>query len=141
MKHAVAEFVLFKDGEEVHVKTREYNFEIEEIIKERIGEEKFNAYQATGKLEINITLDAVKNDFPKLLTGSNLDKVDWKKQNYDTLQDIYFFFIRYRKNASLRRLEYEKETLLSNLELMEKLILSMPENILTKLNLKRTNGS
>lgn len=141
MKHAVAEFTLIgKNGKEVKVKTREYSFEVEDIIRDRIGDEKFNAYQTTGKLELNLTIKAVEEDLPRLLLGS-INNIDWRKQNYDTLQEIYFFFIRYRKNATLRRLEYEKETLLSNLDMLGKIISSMPETILTKLNLKRTNDN
>jgi hypothetical protein len=141
MKHGAAEFLLVdKDGKEVKVKTRAYNFEIEDVIKNRIGEEKFNGYQATGKLDFNFTLKDVETDYPQLLEG-DLSNIDWRKQNFDALQEIYFFFVRYRKNASVRRLELEKEMLLSNLEMLETIILSLPENILQKLNLKRTSDN
>jgi len=142
MKHGTAEFVLVdKAGKEVKVKTRQYNFEIEDIIKKRLGDEKFNEYQATGKLDFNLSLKDVKEDFPQLLEGEGLDKIDWKKQNYDTLQEIYFFFVRYKKNAFLRRLELDKEMLASNLSTLEKIMSSLPENIFQKLNLINTIGN
>jgi predicted methyltransferase len=142
MNHAVQEFILKdNEGNPVKVKTREYNFEIEEIIINRIGQEKWDEYQKTGILEYNLVLKDVQEDFPKLLEGEGLNKIDWKKQKYDTLRAIHFFFVRYTKNARRRELELEKEMLLSNLNMLQKIIDSMQPSISEIMNLKSTNAN
>lgn len=138
MQHKTKEFVFVdKNKKEITCKTVPYCFEIEDAIKARIGVENFNKYQHTGKLEFEISLEAVKEDFQKLL--ENTENIDWRVQEYDSIQEVYFFFLRYRKNAAMNRLTLEKETLLSNLESLQTLLNSLPENLLKKLNFNYTS--
>lgn len=138
MQHKAKEFTFIdKSKKEVICKTLPYCFETEDVIRDRIGIENFNKYQQSGKLDFEISLNAVKEDFPKLL--ENTEDIDWQIQDFDSIQDVYFFFLRYRKNAALNRLTSEKETLLSNLESLQTLLNSLPENLLKKLNFNYTS--
>lgn len=106
----------------------------------RFGEEALEKFNKTGVLDKDIKLSDIEEDFPKLLKGKGIRSIVWKEQIYDTLLEVYVFFIKYKRNALLRNIESEKEMLASNLETLQTIISSLPENILQKLNLENTKS-
>ncbi len=138
-KHKIEIFRFVKDGNEVEVKSKPYTFAIEEVLVKRFTKEKLHTFNQTGKFDAEIELDAIQEDFPKLL--NEVDGINWQNQDYDELLRVYLFFIAYKRNALLRRFELEKKTLFSDLETMSKIINSLPDNILQKLNGKNTKSS
>lgn len=136
------EIFKFKDSKSkvVELKTVDYTFEVYEILVNRFGEEALEKFNKTGVLDKDIKLSDIEEDFPKLLKGKGIRSIVWKEQIYDTLLEVYVFFIKYKRNALLRNIESEKEMLASNLETLQTIISSLPENILQKLNLENTKS-
>lgn len=133
MDHRVKTFVFITgSGGEVKLTSRKYNFQLEEVIKKRFTEELLTQYAEKGELNFNIELDHVREDFPKLLVGDKLEDIDWSEQDYDEIISVYLFFIQYRKNAVLRLLEQEHQTLASALETLKKTIDLMSQGILDR---------
>jgi hypothetical protein len=129
MDHQSADFPFIKkDKQEVKAITRPYNFKLEKIFKEMIGSTNFEAYQKSGKLEQDLSLEKVKKYFPKLLLCT-FDEIDFEEQDFDMLLSVCSFFLNYRKNAAVRRLQSDKEILASTLETMRATIASLQTSI------------
>lgn len=141
MNHATQTFK-FKDPKSkvVELKTVDYTFAVYEILVNRFGEEALEKFNKTGVLDKDIKLSDIEEDFPKLLKGKGIRSIVWKEQIYDTLLEVYVFFIKYKRNALLRNIESEKEMLASNLGTLQTIINSLPENILQKLSLGNTKS-
>ena len=132
MTHKTKKFAfLNSEGESVEVTTKQYCFEVEDVLKNRFGE--FDDLLNQTDIELNISLEDVEADFPKLLElGDN--KIDWSKQEYDTLLEIYGFFLLYKRNAIVRLLTSNKEILASEVEKAKAILHSMPELISRSVN-------
>lgn len=134
--------LLTKDGESKELTSNYYNFEIEDILVDRFGADKLKKLHETGKLDFNLTLEDVEEDIPHLLHDYNQHNIDLRKSDFDEILRIYSFFVLYKRNALLRQMQSERETLASNLEQLEVILNSMPQDVLTKLNSKiMTNKS
>ncbi len=128
MIHKQKEFVFKnKNGRAIRFLTAPFNFEIDEYLRERFPE---------GDNEIEINLSDVERDLGMLLIDKKgrpfnpeLHQIDLRKQDYDLILMIYAFFLRYKKNAYLRQLEYNNETLAFEIEQAKKILTSMPEII------------
>lgn len=105
--------------------TKKWCFELEKIFTEMIGREVYEAYQKENKLDIDITLAKVKTYFPLLLDAPsekfNWKRINWEKQDFDTILSVVTFFLQYKKNAMLRRINSDTEMVASVLNLVEKL--------------------
>lgn len=133
MQHAIEQFdFVDRNGKEVIIKAHQFNFEIEDHLRERFGDHVFDDKDFSGELS-TITLKNIEEDFPILLDG-DLTNIDWKKQSFDELLRVYHFFVTYKRNAAWRQLESSKETLLSSIEMMEKILNSIPKNLLAVMN-------
>lgn len=129
MDHSTTDFTFIKkDGTEVKAITRKYNFKLEKILKEMIGATNFDAYQKSGKLEQDLSLEKVKKYFPYLLE-IHYDDIDFEEQDFDTLLSVCAFFLNFRKNAAIRRMQSDKEILASTLQTMRQTINSIQETI------------
>ncbi|HBO60554.1 TPA: hypothetical protein DD449_02640 [Candidatus Berkelbacteria bacterium] len=126
------------------VSTRKYTFEIEEVLVKRFGKEKLDKIFADQSIDFNFSLKDVEEDFPKLLQfevdgatskvsskrGANLggfSSIDFKTQDFDELLKVYAFFLLYKKNATLRELEFNNETLALAIEQARTVLASMPQ--------------
>ncbi len=109
------------------VSTRKYTFEIKDVLINRIGEEKYNKIFADESLEFDFKLKDVEEDFPKLLLIPPKIKIDYSKQDWDELLNVYAFFLLYEKNAKLRALEFNNETLALAIKQAQTVLASMPE--------------
>ena len=122
------------------VSTRKYTFEIEEVLVKRFGKEKLDKIFADQSIDFNFSLKDVEEDFPKLLQfetsevssrrGKNLggfSSIDFKTQDFDELLKVYAFFLLYKKNATLRELEFNNETLALAIEQARTVLASMPQ--------------
>lgn len=133
MQHSIEQFdFIDRNGKNVVIKSRAYNFEIEDHLRERFGDDIFNNKDFSGELA-SITLKNIEEDFPILLDG-DLSSIEWKKQDFDELLRVYHFFVMYKRNAAWRQLESSKETLLLSIEMMEKILNSLPKNLLAVMN-------
>jgi hypothetical protein len=108
--------------------TASFNFEIDEYLRERFG---------LNDGEIVISLVDAELDFGRLLVDKNgkgfsqqIHGIDLKKQDYDLILSVYAFFLKFKKNAYLRQLQFNNETLAFEIEQAKKVITLMPEIIL-----------
>ena len=132
MTHKTKKFTfLNSEGESIEVTTKQYCFEVEDVLKNRFGE--YDDLLNQTDIELNISLEDVEADFPKLLElGDN--KIIWRKQDYDTLLEVYGFFLLYKRNAIVRLLTSNKEMLASEVEKAKAILRSMPELISQSMN-------
>lgn len=121
------------EGHKTEITTKKYTFNLEKILTNRFGEKALDEYNRTGKLECNISLEAVKCDFPELLELGE-KRIDWSVQDYDELMQVYLFFIRFKKNAMLRAYRLDQEMIVSDLGIMSRLLNSLPKDILKKIH-------
>ncbi len=129
MIHKRKEITLINSqGKPVKFLTAEFNFEVDEYLKAR--------FPKLDADEITIDLSDAEKDFSKLLIdekgrefNDKIHKIDLKKQDYDLILSVYAFFLRYKKNAYLRQLQYNNETLAFEIEQAKKILTSMPEII------------
>lgn len=129
MEHKIKDFIFYtKDGKSVTLTSRRYSEQIEQVLENRFGADNLVRLASTNKMEHPIRFSEAKEDLPKLLTGSDIDKVDFG-YDFDVIVEAYLFFIHYKQNATLRQLEQYKETLASNIETIQKLLSSIPGNI------------
>lgn len=133
--------LLTKDGESKELTSNYYNFEIEDILVDRFGADKLKKIHETGKLDFNLTLEDVEEDIPHLLHDYNKHNIDLRKSDFDEILRIYSFFVLYKRNALLRQMQSERETLASNMEMMTKVLNSLPKEVLEKLNSKIMTSS
>lgn len=99
-----------KEGKLHEFKTKKYNFNLEQILINRFGKEAWFEFRKSHSLNYDITIQNVKEDFPKLF--ENLpDDFDWGEPDYDTILEVYFFLSTYKDNALLRQVQLEKEML------------------------------
>lgn len=110
----------------VNVKTKLYNFEIEEYLTKRFGKEKLQSINTENAVDFDIALEDVKKDFPVLLNIPQKVKIDYKTQDYDVILSVYAFFLMYKKNAMLRQLEYNNETVALAIQQAQTILASMP---------------
>jgi|GEM_PF-2164958 len=132
MTHKTKRFTfLNSEGESIEVTNKQYCFEVEDVLKNRFGE--YDDLLNQTDIELNISLEDVEADFPKLLElGDN--KIIWRKQDYDTLLEVYGFFLLYKRNAIVRLLTSNKEMLASEVEKAKAILRSMPELISQSMN-------
>lgn len=121
---------------------KKYCFELENLFKEMIGEDKFNAYQKDNSVDLELSQDSIEKYFPLLLEAEDgkQHKIDWDLQDYDEILRVVSFFLQYRKNAALRQLESQKETIASTLEMMKKILNLKPEDLSNKEKLESILG-
>jgi hypothetical protein len=140
MSHYTETFAFInKAGKEVELESVPYSIEIEDdVLVKRFGREALDSFAKTHTLNYKITLEHIKEDFPKLLSpGSAVKNIDWRKQAgkyYDEMKRVYYFFLEYDSNAQLRQLESLKTTTLSSIEALKKILTSTPESILAQMN-------
>ena len=99
-------------GKIVELKSRKYNFKLEHVIINRFGKEVIEEFNKTHKLNFNLQLEHAIEDMPKLLEDIPND-FDWSDPDYDSILEVYFFFIQYKENAFLRHVELNKQILAS----------------------------
>jgi len=128
-KNKVFSFVN-KNDEKVEFESMDYSFGIQELLIDRFGEETLKTYYSTGILNHTLRLSEAKEDLPKLLKG-DVSVIDLEKE-YDEVVEVYDFFLKYEKNAWLRRAESEKEMIASAIREIQKLVTSIPEDIYPK---------
>lgn len=134
MDHKTKDFIFYsKDGKEVKLSSRRYSSEIERILENRFGIDGLQKLAQSNRLEKDIRFSEALEDLPKLLTGNNMEKVDFG-YDFDVIMEVYLFFIHYKRNAMLRQLEQFKETIASNIETVQKLLSSIQGNISPLMN-------
>lgn len=131
-KEKVFHFINTK-GRAVEVIAKPYTFEIEDVLKKRVGKEAWVKFITTQNLVFDITFDCVVEDFPQLLDAKG-QKINWRKQNFDEIQKVYNFFFEYKRSAKLREFESEAETLRLKISELKDLLLSTQGNIFQKVN-------
>ena len=124
MNHSQEKFYFQNNsGKKTEFLTKPYCFKLEDVFIELVGKEKFSEYQQKSNVDLDLSLEKIEKYFPKLLDP--VDKkfswksVNWSEQEYDNILDVVTFFLDYRKNALLRRLESEKETVASLLQTIQ----------------------
>jgi len=145
MDHKIKTFTFVtKNKKQVTLTSRKYTFEIEDVLVKRFGKDKLDKIFADQSIDFNFSLKDVEEDFPKLLQfetglvtskvsskrGSNLGgfaSINFKEQDFDELLKVYAFFLLYKKNATLRELEFNNETLALAIEQARTVLASMPE--------------
>lgn len=132
----------FKDvrGKDVEIQSKPYTFKLEEVLTKRFGVDKMLQINDTGKLNHTVNLSDVVEDFPKLLILGKT-KINWADQEYDELQRVYYFFLEYKRNASLRHFTRESEILRSNIAELKNMLLSTSGSIFQELNKKHTEST
>lgn len=94
----------------VELKSKKYNFKIEEVLTNRFGKEILDEFAKSHKLNFNLQLEHVIEDMPKLLKDIP-ENFNWDEVDYEDLLSVYFFFITYKENAFLREIEKDKQML------------------------------
>lgn len=143
MTHNTQKFTFAGNGRKpVTFVNKKYCFEVENLFKEMIGEDKFNAYQKDNSVDLELSQDSIEKYFPLLLEleDNGNDKIDWDLQDYDEILKVVSFFLQYRKNAALRQLESQKQTIASTLEMMMKILNLKPEDLSNKEKLESILG-
>ncbi|NWF87914.1 MAG: hypothetical protein HXY50_00465 [Ignavibacteriaceae bacterium] len=130
MNHDIQTFKFVKDKKVLVINARPYTFEIEDVLIKRFGLNTIKKFAQTGNLVFDVTLGEVKEDLPKLLDMKGAADIDWKKQNFDEIARVYYFFLEYKRNVNLRALKLEAETLRSQIQELATLMSSAQENIL-----------
>lgn len=116
------------EGNPVELKSKKYNFKIEEVLINRFGKAVLDDYSKSHNLNFNLTLDHVKEDFPKLLDDIPND-FDFSEPDYDSILEVYFFFINYKENALLRQVQFKKEMLALLNQALEENLDSVQKNL------------
>jgi len=116
-----------KNKKQVTLTSRKYTFEIEEVLVKRFGKEKLDKIFADQNIDFNFSLKDVEEDFPKLLIIPAKTSIDYKTQDFDELLKVYAFFLLYKKNATLRELEFNNETLALAIQQAQTVLASMPQ--------------
>lgn len=132
MNHTTEKFS-FTDskGKSIEVSSLPYTLALEEgVLKKRFGA-KWKELLSSGSLELDINIESVAEDFPKLLDLKNA-KINWAKQNYDELARVYLFFLEYRLNVKQRALKSEADALRSQISGLQNLLLTLPSDIFQK---------
>lgn len=133
MDHRQKQFTFFDtDGKEIILTSRRFSHNVEQLLEKRFGRDVLTQFAKTHSLDFDVTFDQAKEDLPKLLQGEGIEKVDWG-YDVDPIMEVYLFFIQYKSNAQLRLLESERNSLVSNLEILKKITSSIPEDILKAL--------
>lgn len=146
MVHTQQKF-LFADKAQKQVEflSKKFCFEVEKIFIEMIGREKYQQYQKDKTVDLEINLDKVKTYFPLLLDAPTekyiWSKIDWAKQDYDNILSVVTFFLQYKKNATLRQLKSETDTVASVIQVIQKLSNLKLENILNQNSLQNIPSS
>lgn len=148
MTHKTEKFTFAGNGGKVVTFiNKKYCFEVENLFKEMIGEDKFNSYQKDSSVDLELSQDSIEKYFPLLLDEDesksktkSKSKIDWDVQDYDEILRVVTFFLGYRKNAALRQLESQKETIASILEMMKKILNLKPEDLSNKEKLESILG-
>ena len=146
MTHNTEKF-LFADNaqKEVALTTKKWCFDLEKIFIEMIGREKYEQYQKDKTIDLDLQLNKVATYFPLLLDGPtekfNFKKINWGKQDFDTILSVVTFFLQYKKNATLRRLQNETDTVASVIQAIQKISDLKLENILNTNSLQNIPSS
>lgn len=145
MTHKTEKFTFADNrGKPIVFINKKYCFEIENLFKEMIGEAKWQEYQKNNSIDLELDQKKIEHYFPLLLEEENKSKIkskiDWDMQDYDEILRVVSFFLQYRKNASLRQLESQKETIASTLEMMMKILNLKPEDLSNKEKLENILG-
>jgi hypothetical protein len=137
-----------KNGNAVEFISRPYTMALEETFINCVGAQAWNHYQATGQVQLDLSVDKMKKDFSLLLSplpaeqggevsrklsgrsGELLKQVDWENTPLHVFAEVYFFFMQFKSSVfiSLQQ-ELNKQQLLNIREMAEVLNL-IPENIL-----------
>lgn len=133
--------IILSNKEHTEVYTKPYVMQIDDVLDARFGVTVIDEFHSTGKLKFNIRTEHLQVDMPQLLELPQNEKINWKEQEYDSMAEVYFFFLSYKQNAWLHQLELKKEMIASDLRMLETIISSMPKNILERLNLKHTQSN
>lgn len=143
MNHKTEKF-LFADNtqKQVAFTTKKWCFELEKMFIEMIGREKYEQYQKDKTIDLDLTLAKVETYFPLLLIPPtekfNWKKINWAKQDFDTILSVVTFFLQYKKNATLRRLTSEKETVASIIQAIQNLSALELKTIFNRSSLENT---
>jgi len=106
MEHKREKFIFTnKQNKPISLITRKFTFEVDEFLESR-----FPKYSSGESMDLPIKLSDVNQDFKFLLEGKT-ENINWAKQDYEGILQVYAFFLTYKKNAFLRQLEYRDETL------------------------------
>ncbi|MBU1096840.1 MAG: hypothetical protein KKB34_10200 [Bacteroidetes bacterium] len=119
-----------KNGKPLKVVSKPFTFEVEDMLKDRFGQDVFEKVNSGSRFEFDVKPEHIKEDMPCLLTG--FDKVDQKKTVYDQWLEVYHFFLTYKRNAWLRQLKQEMTTTALTLEKAEQLLALVQKNILAQ---------
>lgn len=124
------------EGKVIELISNPYTFEMEHYLIEMIGKDKFNEYQKSSSVDLELNLDNICTFFPKLLSCEDKDfkfsDIIWAKQDYDSILSVVSFFLGYKKNANLRLLNRQKETIALTIEMMKKILSLSPEDLSNK---------
>jgi hypothetical protein len=140
-----------KKGNAVEFISRPYTMALEETFINCVGAEAWNHYQATGQVQLDLSVNKMKRDFAKLLQRAEsiehreeqnpnaaapcsmphaLSQVDWHNTPIDVFASVYFFFMQFKNSVFITlQQELNKQQLLNIREMAEVLNL-IPENIL-----------
>lgn len=113
-----------KAGKTIEFETKPFTFAAEAVIKSRFGDDVFTRIKSGERFEAEVSLADAEHDLPKLLNG-DLSDVDYVQSDYDTVLSVYNFFLVYKRNAWLRQLGSQSETIVSTLEKAEALLKSL----------------
>lgn len=128
MKHSTKEFrFIDKEGIEQTFISNPFTFEIDEHLKERFGKDYSEKIFSEKNYQTEVSLKDAEIDLPILINGFDIDKINLAKQKYDDVLKVYAFFLTYKKNAILRELEFNNETLALAIEQTKTILNLMPE--------------
>ncbi len=103
-----------REGKPVEFTTKKFSFKLENKFVEMIGRDNYETYQANGTVDLDFSIEDVKEDFPELLEGDFLN-IDWGEQDKATLAEVYFFFLSFNKSVMLNHQLSLNETVVSQI--------------------------